>query len=304
MKKPDVAAIILTRDEAIHIERCISSIGNCVSRVYVIDSGSTDATVDIAERLGATVLHRRWINYSSQFNWAISQVYENHDWLLRIDADETISDVLRSEILEKLEFVDDNIDGIVFNRRMRFKSTDIKHGGLFPVEVVRIFRSGRGKCEDRWMDEHIVVDGSVERFNGELVDDNLKSLTWWINKHNSYANREVVDLLDMEFHFLSQNEDLSNSQAKRKREIKTSVYRRLPTGFRAFLYFFYRYVLRLGFLDGQVGAEFHVLQGLWYRYLVDCKYREVKKYWLINDCELSSAILDILDIDVTQGDCN
>ena len=85
---------------------------------------------------------------------------------------------------------------------MTFQGRLIRHGGVFPVRVLRLFRHGCGQCENRWMDEHIKVAGPTVDFKGELIDDNLNSLTWWTDKHNKYASREAVDLLNLQYHFM------------------------------------------------------------------------------------------------------
>lgn len=128
------------------------------------------------------------------------------------------------------------------------------------------------------MDEHIVLDGAIARLDGEVLDDNLKPLGWWIDKHNTYASREVVEILDAEYGFLERDRHHGQhgQNAGLKRWLKKSLYGRLPAGFRAFAYFLYRYVFRLGFLDGREGTAFHVLQGFWYRFLVDTKLYEVR----------------------------
>jgi hypothetical protein len=138
-------------------------------------------------------------------------------------------------------------------------------------------------------------------FKGELIDDNLNSLTWWTDKHNKYASREAVDLLNLEYGFMPHDSVASlrgGNQAGVKRWLKEVVYARLPGGFRAFAYFFYRYVIRLGFLDGKAGTAFHFLQGFWYRYLVDAKLAEVKRYMRDNNVHVVVAIERVLDIKV------
>jgi len=172
---------------------------------------------------------------------------------------------------------------------------------VFPVRVLRLFRYGRGECENRWMDEHIKVAGATMDFEGELIDDNLNSLTWWIDKHNKYASREAVDLLNLEHGFMPHDSVAQlrgGSQVGFKRWLKERVYARLPGGFRAFAYFFYRYVIRLGFLDGQAGTAFHFLQGFWYRYLVDAKVAEVRRYMRNRGCDVRVAIEQVLGVKV------
>ena len=181
---------------------------------------------------------------------------------------------------------------------MTFQGRLIRWGGVFPVEVLRVFRHGRGACENRWMDEHIKVAGPTVAVAGELIDDNLQPLTWWTDKHNHYASREAVDLLNLQYGFMPQDSvaSLHGAQAGVKRWVKEVLYARLPGGLRAFAYFLYRYGLRLGFLDGPAGTAFHFLQGFWYRYLVDAKVAEVKRCMRQQELGVVEAIERVLGI--------
>lgn len=298
-----VTVVILTKNEERHIVRAIGLVSNFADRVFVIDSGSTDETVTLARTAGAEVLSNPWVNYATQFNWALDQLPIDTDWVFRLDADEVVTDALASEIQARLSGLSPSVSGIYISRRMNFLGRPIRWGGLFPVRVLRLFRHGHARCENRWMDEHILVEGETVEFNGEIVDDNLNPLTWWTEKHNSYASREVVDLLNLEYGFMAHETvaDLrSGQQAGIKRWVKEKVYARLPGGIRAFVYFLYRYVVRLGILDGKEGRTFHVLQGLWYRYLVDMKLHEVKAYMRRNDVDVVTAIRDVLGFDVRR----
>ncbi|NKI36440.1 glycosyltransferase family 2 protein [Wenzhouxiangella sp. XN79A] len=296
-----LTAVILTLNESRHLRRCLEGLHGVVDGVLVADSFSTDETLAIAEAHGARVVKQPWVNYATQFNWALTQLDPDTDWVLRIDADEVLTPELAAEIRERLPTLGPEIDGVYVGRRMTFQGRMIRHGGLFPVRVLRLFRPGRGACENRWMDEHIKVAGATANFRGELIDDNLNSLTWWTEKHNKYASREAVDLLNLRYGFMP-HDSVANirdgSQAGIKRWLKERIYARLPGGFRAFAYFFYRYFLRFGFLDGRAGLAFHFLQGFWYRYLVDAKVAEVGRYMKTNDVSVEKAILDVLQIDV------
>ena len=198
----NIIAVILSHNEEKHIDRCIKSIRGVVDRILVVDSYSTDKTIQIALSHGARVIQREWVNYATQFNWALSQLERDADWILRIDADEIITPELALEIKTRLPNVSSNIDGIYWGRRMSFQGRLIQYGGVFPVQVLRLFRYGRGKCEDRWMDEHVKVFGDTASLRGEMIDDNLNSLTVWTEKHNQYASREALDLLTLEFEFM------------------------------------------------------------------------------------------------------
>lgn len=295
-----LTTLILTRDEERHIARAIRSVAGLGGRVVVIDSGSTDRTVEIARALGAEVLANPWRNHATQFNWGLDQLPEGTGWVLRLDADEVLSPELVAQIAATLPGLGTDVEGVTMGRRMAFMGRVIRHGGLFPIRVLRIFRHGKGRCENRWMDEHIKVAGQVVDLPGEMLDDNLNSLTWWTAKHNAYASREVVDLLNLEHGFMPHDTvaGLGRGQAGAKRWLKEKVYARLPGGFRALAYFLYRYVFRAGFLDGREGLAFHVLQGFWYRFLVDAKLAETRAHMARTGCDAPTAIREVLGIDV------
>lgn len=296
-----ITAIILTFNESRHLARCIESVRDLASHILVVDCFSSDSTVDIAKAAGAHVVQHPWLNYASQFNWALSQIDKDTEWVLRIDADELLDEGLVGEFLASLKKVGPEINGIYCGRRIRFQGKLIRYGGVFPVRVLRLFRYGCGQCENRWMDEHIKVRGATVDLQGEIIDDNLQSLSWWTTKHNGYASREAVDLLNLEYRFMP-HDTVSNlwggHQVGIKRWIKERVYASLPGGFRALFYFFYRYFVRFGFLDGKAGTAFHVLQGFWYRYLVDAKVAEVRRYMAASGCDVTEAIEHILGIRV------
>ena len=296
-----LTVVILTYNEERHIARAINSVLDVADRILVVDSGSTDHTVELAQGLGAEVRYHPWKNYACQFNWALDALPEDTEWIMRLDADEVVTSELLRELRNELALFSTEVEGVYVSRRMTFMGRAILWGGVFPIRVLRLFRYGRGRCEVRWMDEHISVSGKCSQFRGEIVDDNLNSLTWWINKHNAYASREVVDLLNLEQRFMPMETvaDLQGGQQVGvKRWLKENVYFWLPIGLRAFVYFFYRYFVRLGFLDGREGTAFHVLQGFWYRYLVDMKLHEVRSYMRREKCDAVTASREILGIEL------
>lgn len=296
-----LSVVVLTWNEAIHLERCLSSIADLADEIVIVDCGSKDATLEIAQRFTAKFIHNPWVNYSNQFKFGVSKVSASCKWIMRLDADEYLTERLKASVRDFLSNPQEHINGAYFPRRMAFMGHQINHGGIFPAYMLRLFRLGQGEIEDRWMDEHIKVKGDTVVLKGELIDDNLNSLTWWTEKHNKYASREAVDLLNLEFAFMMHDSVASatdGSQAGFKRWLKEKIYFRLPSGLRALAYFLYRYVIRLGFLDGKEGAMFHILQGFWYRYLVDCKVYEVKSYMSTHNVDVRVAIRKILDIKI------
>jgi glycosyltransferase involved in cell wall biosynthesis len=249
-----------------------------VERVVVVDSNSTDTTRDIAAAMGVDVLQNDWVNHGTQFNWALDNANIQTPWVLRLDADEVLTEQLSEVMSRACRDASDKVSGFTLNRQIHFMGRWIRHGSIYPLRMLRLFRYGKGRCEQRWMDEHIVVDGDVEHIDADIIDENLNSLSWWIDKHNGYATREVLDIV-LAGDAREQVSDLHMSaQAQIKRWMKESVYNRLPLGVRPGLYFLYRYFVRLGFLDGRQGLIFHVLQGFWYRFLVDAKLLEVRGF--------------------------
>jgi glycosyltransferase involved in cell wall biosynthesis len=277
-----LTVIILSYNEEKHITRCIQNLKRITDNIIIIDSMSTDRTVEIATALGARVVQRAWPgNHSDQFNWALDNCDITTTWTMRMDSDEYLLDELIAEINTKLPLAKPETGGYIIKRRVIFMEKWMKRGGFYPHRLLRIWRTGTGKLEERAMDEHVVLDkGETETFDHDMVDHNLNDLTWWTHKQNNYASREVQDLIDIEKGTTSSNNvevSLSGEQSSRKRWIKEKVYSKIPLFVRPFIYFLYRYFIRLGFLDGGAGLVWHFLQGFWYRFLVDAKMYELKR---------------------------
>jgi len=274
----DISVIILTYNEELHIQRCIESILPIAKDIFIIDSFSTDQTVEMAKSLGAKVYQNKWENnHAKQFNWALDNLPIQTKWVLRLDADEYFTPELVEEFKQKLPLLDSTITGIILPLRRFFLGRIIKRG-TGKILLMRVFQYGKAKCEQRWMDEHIqLIEGKTTEFVFEFADDNLNNLTWWTTKHNGYAIREAVDLLDTELNFSDTGKDNElTGQAALKRKRKLS-YAKKPLFIRSFAYFIYRYIFKLGFMEGKEGFLWHFLQGWWYRTLVDAKIFEIKK---------------------------
>lgn len=277
----DLTIIILTKNEEQNIEKCISSFRNVSQRVVIVDSYSTDKTVEIAKSLGAEIYEHKFENHAAQFNWALDNIGLQTEWVMKVDADEEFTAELVDEIDTKLDKLSPDINGVILRRRVYFMGRWIKHGGKYPELLLRIFRVGHGMSEMKLMDEHLIVtDGNVVTFKSDFSDNNNKSLEWWTNKHNWYSNKEVLDQqmkMDVVNRDESVEETSTSMQAKVKRLIKKHGYYSFPKFFRAHLYFIYRYYFRLGFLDGIEGKIYTFLQAYWYRFLVDAKIYECEK---------------------------
>lgn len=298
----DLSVIILTFNEEIHIRRCLDRICPIANHVFVIDSFSTDQTLEIAKQYpNVTILQNKWVNYASQFNWALENAPIRTKWVLRLDADEFLLPELITELERKLPLLDDEVAGISMKRRVVFLNRWIKRG-TYPVKLLRIFKKGKAICEERFMDEHIqLLDGINVEMENDFVDHNLNSLSWWSQKHIGYAIREAVDLLDIELNLTgaaaTDKGKIINEQAQTKR-MKKHNYARQPLFWRSFAYFCYRYFFKLGFLEGKEGFLWNFLQGWWYRTLVDVKIFEIKKACGNDKEKIKKHLQDVYGIQV------
>ncbi len=276
-----IAVLILTYNESVHLSRALRHISGFAREIFVIDSYSTDTTVEIAQAQGATVLQHKFQNHAKQMEWAIENAPISTDWVMRLDADEIVEQDLAEEIVKRLPNLPDDVTGINLNRKTIFQGKFIRFGGRYPLKLLRIWRRGKARIEDRWMDEHMyLTEGHTLDFAGGFADHNLFDLTYFTEKHNRYASREALDVLNQRMQLFDAQSSLATKetvqQARVKRMLKELVYNRIPYEISAAAYFFYRYVVLLGFLDGREGFNYHILQGFWYRFLVGAKLRELE----------------------------
>ena len=276
-----LSIVILTYNEELNIEKCLIEAKKLSSNIFIVDSYSTDNTLQICEKYNCKIYQNKFINQAVQLNWAIENCDFQTEWILRLDSDEYFLPELIDEMKNRLDNLDKDISGIFFKRRVFFMDRWIKHGGYYPTLILRAWRNGKAICEERWMDEHMkLLEGKSIIFENDFVDDNKKNLHWWISKHNNYATREAVEQLNSKYGFLEYEPvkaNLVGTQEQKKKWLKEKIYNTLPLGIKPFIYFLYRYIIKLGFLDGFRGFLFHVLQGFWYRFLVDAKVYEIEK---------------------------
>lgn len=279
----NISVILLTFNEDIHLERCISSLKKITNNIFVVDSYSGDNTIKILESFNVSYAQRAWKNYADQFQWGLDNSPFDTEWVMRMDADEYVEQDLIEELPKALNNVSETTIGFYIRRKYYFLGKWVKHGAVYPLSLLRVWRKGCGRIENRWMDEHIVLDGDggTTELLGHIVDDNLNNTRWWTDKHNKYADREMIDILDKKYQLFHSDDSLKSnsdsSQAKLKRLVKEGVYNKLPIFIRPLVYFLYRYFIRLGFLDGTSGFAFHFFQGYWYRSLVDLRVYEAER---------------------------
>ncbi|MEM1255551.1 MAG: glycosyltransferase family 2 protein [Cyanobacteria bacterium P01_H01_bin.21] len=279
-----LSVIILTKNEEKNLTHCLESLRNLFADIYIVDSESSDSTRDIADSFGCQFFEHPFESHAAQINWALENLPISTPWVMRLDADERLTPELVKELKEVLATSPKNVAGYQVKRRVFFMGHWIRHGGYYPTWLLRIWRTGYGTCEQRLMDEHIVLcNGHIANLKHDIIDENHKGLSFWIDKHNRYADREVQDILAAKSRENGDGLAVEQfSQAKQRRWVKTTLYNRFPLFLRAFIYWLLRYTIGLGFLDGTEGLIFHFLQGFWYRFLVDAKIYEIRRKKQIN----------------------
>jgi glycosyltransferase involved in cell wall biosynthesis len=253
------------------IAETLQSAARLTDDIHIVDSYSKDRTTEIAASFGAKITKHPFENYGAQRNWAIDSLSMKYAWQLHLDADERLSSELQQEIDSLSETTD--VDGFYFPRLMFFLGKPIRHGAMFPTWHLRLFRTGLGRCESRKYDQHFyLTSGRTAQLKHHMIDDIRMPLTEWTFRHNRWSDLEVEE--QSESANVGRIEGkLSGNPVQRKRYLR-GLYNDAPLFVRPFVLFFYRYFLRLGFLDGTTGFIFFVLQTFWFRFLIDAKLYE------------------------------
>jgi glycosyltransferase involved in cell wall biosynthesis len=263
--------ILLSFNSEATIAATLASARQVSDEIFVVDSNSTDGTVDLARSLGATVVAHAFENYGAQRNWAIAHLPISRPWQLHLDADEWMD----NRLVTAIQALPDEPEhaGYFIPRYLRFLGRVLRHGAMSPTWHLRLFRTGIGRCENRKYDQHFLLSsGTSTKLPGEVIDDIRMSLTEWTARHNRWSDAEVAEL-DEEQSQGRLEPDLRGNPAQRKRFLRGKYYQ-MPLFLRALALFVYRYIFRLGILDGIEGTIFWVLQSFWFRFLVDAKIWE------------------------------
>jgi len=273
-----VSVVVLAYNEELNLPECLASLQGLPREVFVVDSGSTDRTRDIARAAGAIVVEHPFENYSAQRNWAQQNLPLSSDWVMHLDADERLTPELVAEIADVLQNPQPGIDGYMFRKRTVFMGRWIRHGGHYPSYHLRLFRKDRGHCEYRLYDQHFVVDGGTATLNNDYIDVLTADLNQWTARHLRWAELEALEMMSAQINDGRVEAKAFGDPIQRRRWLRESFYGRWPLFVRPFLYWFYRYFLRMGFLDGREGLVFHFLQGCWFRLMIDVRLYELRKH--------------------------
>ena len=273
-----LSVIVLTCNEETNLPECLDSLHALRCEIFVLDSGSTDATLQIAKSRGVSIHKHPFENYAAQRNWSQQHLPLNSPWLLHLDADERLTPELVTDINRVLADPPPGIQGFHLRKRTIFMGRWIRHGGHYTSYHLRHFRKDRGRCEDRLYDQHFVVDGPVTTLDHDYLDVVSSDINTWTLRHARWSRLEAQEMLSaVPANAIRVQSDPMGTHTQRKRWLREGVYGRAPLFIRPFLYWFYRYFFRLGFLDGTEGFIFHFLQGCWYRFLIDCEISERRK---------------------------
>lgn len=267
------SVIILSFNSADSLPATLASLEGLTDDIHIVDSGSSDKTVELARSMGAKVCNHPFTNYGVQRNWAIDNIVTTYDWQLHLDADERLTPKLKMEILDLPEQSD--VSGYIIPRMLQFLGRILRHGAMSPTHHMRLFLRGQGRCETREYDQHFYCSGKTKKLNYAMIDDIRMTLSEWTSRHNRWSDAEVRELTQEK----TENRiigKIGGNVIERKRSLRV-YYMRLPLFLRAFFLFFYRFVIRAGFLDGTEGLIFWVLQTFWFRFLIDAKLYELRK---------------------------
>ncbi|MEN0053608.1 MAG: glycosyltransferase [Mucilaginibacter sp.] len=279
---PAYSFIILSYNEEQHLPRLLESIKDLNSPVFILDSGSTDQTVQIAQQAGAFMQQHAFENHPKQWDFALKNFNIQTPWVVCLDADQIVTPELKELLLNFKNEDHLNIDGIYFNRKNFFKGRWIKYGGYYPFYLLKMFRYSEGYSDlNENMDHRFIVPGKTIIWKqGHIIEENLKenNIRFWIDKHNRYS-----DLLAQE--------EVERMQNSRQQTLKPKLFGspdertawlkrlwwQLPRYVRPALYFVHRMIFQLGILEGRIGVIFHFLQSFWFRLVVDIKIDELIK---------------------------
>lgn len=275
--RPSLSVIVLAYNEEANLPACLASLEGLDCDIFVVDSGSTDRTVDVATAAGAQVVSHPFDHYAAQRNWAQRHLPLRTDWVLHLDADERLTPDLVKEIARLLAGPPPAVDGFLLRKRTVFMGRWIRHGGHYPSYHLRLFRKDRGSCEDRLYDQHFLVSGRLARLSADYIDVVAPDLLSWTLRHVRWAELEARETLLQSQATNRVRPRIFGSPIERRRWLRERVFWRCPLFARAFGYWMYRYFLRLGFLDGVEGLVFHFLHGCWYRFLVDARVYETRR---------------------------
>jgi glycosyltransferase involved in cell wall biosynthesis len=276
-----LSVLVTTRNEEANVERCLRSVHGFADQVFVLDSESTDRTVEIAEAYAEVLAlaydHTRIIPWI--FQWGLDNLPLRNDWVLILEADQAVTPALQREIatlLARPEGIRE--DGFYIHRRQIFRGKPLRFGGYGSKLLLKLFRRSRSELDPVEQDTRVYVRGPVGRLRAPLEEWNRKEdeIQFYLHKHLRYAEAFAQEELARRRRGLhwKVTPRLFGTPDERVLWLKARYYR-MPLFVRPMLYFVYRYFFLFGILDGKTGFVFHFLQAFWFRLIVDIRLEEL-----------------------------
>ncbi|SRR5258706_5403256 len=289
-----VTAIVLCKNEERNLERTLRSVAGWCNDIHVVDSGSTDRTLEIARRFTGSIHHHQYFDHGSQWRWAIQSLPVANDWLLLLDADFEVSQELKGLIERAIQRRDaGSPDGYFVIHRQVFRGQQIRFGGTKKWWLRLVRRSKASIDSSEFVDFRVSTQGPVGKLRAPIYEHNRNEddIDFWIDKHQKFAARTAVEEILRRRELLSWTlkPAFFGNADQRIVWLKLRWYR-APRYLRPVVYFLYRYVFRLGFLDGWQGFLFHFLQAYWFRLLVDIKIGEIENQLACGEATLESLL--------------
>lgn len=296
-----IDVMIITFNEALNLPHCLGALQGWTNKVFVIDSGSTDETENVARSYGAEFIHHDWEGYARQKNWGLTNLPFESEWILIVDADEVVTRGLRRNLLEIASKPSEEIreNGYFINRLTYFLGKPIRHCGYYPNWNMRFFKKGKGYYEDRSVHEHIIIDNPVGYIREILLHDDRRGLEHYMAKHNRYSTLEAETIFsEMIGINKGKPQPKLSGSSKRRRWLKRYVapYIPLPAVWR----FVYMYFLRLGFMDGRTGLRFCAFISI-YDHLVALKLKELRRLAKSKGVEAALASPNVSGLTIAEG---
>ena len=280
MAMAPVSVIILTYNEELNIRFCLESVTELTDDIFIVDSYSTDKTLEIAQNFTDKIYQNAWVDWAHQRNWSLDNLPLSHDWVFFLDADERLTSELCQEIQATLSKSNEHFDGYYIKRNFYFLGKWLRHSGYQKDYILRFIRKDKARSIGSGAREYVIVEGELSKLTHPMIHEDHKDLGFWIEKHNKLAfleARELVRLIKKEGITSQKGQFPKKIEHGKRIWLREKLYIHIPLFIRAFIYFLYRYIYQLGFLDGREGFIYCFLHGLWYPFLVDAKYLEIKK---------------------------
>lgn len=272
-----ITVVVLTFNEELNIEKCLRSISDEIDEIFIVDSYSDDETLRIINKFkNVKVFQNEFETHSKQWIWALDNLPISNEWVFGLDSDHEVTAQLWKDLINLFQKGVDDLDGLYVNRKYKFLGKWIKFGGYYPKYLLKIFRKNKVRINpNELLDHHFNIKGKTTIMKSDIIEENLKEkdLSFWCDKHIKYSKRLATEIVSNDINYFI-NVEKNSPDYKTYRHKK--LFYNLPLFLRPILYFFYRYFIRLGFMDGREGLVFHFLHALWFRFLVDAEIYQIK----------------------------